>query len=54
MATRVVIDEMDARAPDLAGADSERIYVVPRARRWLLATFDERLSGLVEITTDTK
>ena len=47
VATRVVIDEVVARGPDLPGADSERIYVVPRARRRLLATFDERLSGYV-------
>jgi len=54
VATRVVIDEVAARGPDLPGADSEKIYVVPRARRRLLATFDDRLSGLAEITTDTK
>ena len=54
VATRVVIEEVAARGPDLPGADSERIYVVPRPRRRLLATSDERLSGLAEITTDTK
>jgi hypothetical protein len=45
----------DARVrPDLPGADSERIQVVRRSPRRVLAKLDERLSGLAGITTDTK